>query len=79
MKLISNKDGHLLSQFDNTNDNVVPVLERIFNIPPQIRETPHQEMLINNPTDANKSKIKGYLYLEGFLDSAKVFKRYLKI
>ena len=67
MKVISNKDGDLLSQFDNNNENDVPVLERINNLPAQIRDTPHQQMLINNHTDAKKSKIKGYFYLEDIL------------
>ena len=39
--------------------------ERLADLPPQIRSTPHQKMLIENHTDANKGKIKGYyLYLE---------------
>ena len=63
MNVVSNKDGDVLSQFDYINENDIPVLERIINLPPQIRATPHQKMLINNHTDANKGKIKGYLYL----------------
>ena len=42
MKVISNKDGDLLYQFDNINENDIPVLERLLNLPPQIRDTPHQ-------------------------------------
>ena len=61
MKVISNKDDDLLSQFDNINENDIPVLERIINLPPQILSTPHQRMLIKNHADANKGKIKGYL------------------
>ena len=34
MKVISNKDRDLLSQFDNINGNDIPVLERIINLPP---------------------------------------------
>ena len=64
MRAISNKDGDLLSQFDNINENDIPVLNRLADLPVQIRDKPHQKMLINNHTDANKGKIKGYLYLE---------------
>ena len=75
MRVISNKDGDLLSQFDNINENDIPILERIANLPPQIRDTPHQKMLINNHTDANKGKIKGYLYLEDIFGFCKAFKK----
>ena len=34
MRAISNKDGDLLSQFDNINENNIPVLERLTNLPP---------------------------------------------
>ena len=44
MKVISNKDGDLLSQFDYINENDIAVLERIINSPPQNRDTPHQKM-----------------------------------
>ena len=43
MKVISNKDEDLLSQFGNFNENVIPVLERLADIPPQIRSTPHHK------------------------------------
>ena len=59
MKVISNKDGHLLSQFDIKNENDIPVLERITDLSPQIRDSPHQKMFINNHTDANKGRTKG--------------------
>ena len=61
MRAISNKDGDLLSQIYNINENDIPVLNRLANLPVQIRDTPHQKMLINNHTDASKGKIKGYL------------------
>ena len=64
MRSISNKDGDLLSQFDNINENDIPVLNRLADLPVQIRDTPHQKILINNHIDANKSKIEGYSYLE---------------
>ena len=46
MRAISNKDGDLLSQFDNINENDIPVLNRLADLPVQIRDTPHQKMLI---------------------------------
>ena len=78
MRVISNKDGDLLSQFDNINENDIPVLERLADLPPQIRDSPHQKMLINNHTDANKGKIKGYLYLEDIFGFCKTFKKVTK-
>ena len=54
MRAISNKDGDLLSQFDIINENDIPVLNRLADLPVQIRDTPHQKMLINNHTDVNK-------------------------
>ena len=59
MKVISNKDGDLLSQFDSINGNDILVLDRFADFPPQIRSEPHQKMLLKNHTDANKCKIKG--------------------
>ena len=61
MKVISKKDDDLLSQFGNINENDIPVLERLTNLPPQIRSSPHQKMLIDDHLDVNKVKIKGYL------------------
>ena len=59
MKVISNKNGDLLSQFDENNEIDIPILDRSADLPPQFRDTPQQKMLINNHTDASKSKIKG--------------------
>ena len=78
MKVISNKDDDLLSQFGNINENDIPLLERLTDLPPQIRSTPHQKMLIDNHLDANKSKIKGYLYLEDIFGFCKTFKKVTK-
>ena len=75
MRAISNKDGDLLSQFDNINENDIPILEKLANLPPQIRDTLHQKMLINNDTDATKGKIKGFLYLEDIFGFCKTFKK----
>ena len=78
MRVISNKDGDLLSQFDNITENDIPVLERLADLPPQIRSTPHQKMLINNHTDVNKGKLKGYLYIEDIFGLCKSFKMVTK-
>ena len=78
MRAISNKDGDLLSQFDNINEKDIPVLNRIADLPVQIRDTPHQKKLINNHTDANKGKIKGYLYLEDNFGFCETFKKVTK-
>ena len=79
MKVISIKDDDLLSQFGNINENDIPVLERIADLPPQIRSTLHQKMLIDNHIDAKKGKIKGYLCLEDFFGFRKNFKKVTKI
>ena len=79
MRAISNKNGDFLSQFDNFNENDVPILERLADLPAQIRSTPNQKMLISNHTDANKGKIKGYLYLEDVSGFCKTFRKENKI
>ena len=76
--MISNKDGDLLSQFDNISENDIPVLERFVDLPPQIRSTPDQKVLIKNHTDANKGKSKGYFYLEDNFGFCKSFKKVTK-
>ena len=72
MKVISNKDGDFLSQYVNEND--IPVFERIVDLPSQFRDTPHQRMLINKHSAANKGKIKRYLFLEDFFGVLKLSK-----
>ena len=57
--LLSFTDSDILSQFDNINENDIPILERLADLPPQIRDTAHQKMLINNHTDVNKGRVKG--------------------
>ena len=78
MGAITNKDGDLLSQFDKIYENDIPILQGPANLPPQNRETPHQKMFLNNPTDANEGKIKGYLYLEDIFGFCKTFKKVTK-
>ena len=60
MKMISNKDDDILSQFGNINEIGIPLPERLADLPPQIKSTPYQKMLIDNHIDANKYKIKRY-------------------
>ena len=67
MRAISNKDGDLLSQFDNIYENDIPILERLADLPPQIRDSLHQKMSINNHTDANKGRIKRISILRRYL------------
>ena len=45
MKVISNKDDDLLCQIGNINENDIPLLERLADLPPQIRSTPHQKKI----------------------------------
>ena len=47
-------------------------------LPVQIRDTTHQKRLINNHTDANKDKIKEYLYLEDAFSFCKTLKKVTK-
>ena len=48
------------------------------NLPPQIRSTPHQKKLIDNHTDPENGKIKGYLYLEDIFGFCKTFQEVTK-
>ena len=78
MRVISNNDGDLLPQFDYFNKNDITILDRFADLPPQIKSTLHQKMLINNHIDANKGKIKGYLHLEDIFGFCKSFKKVTK-
>ena len=73
--MISNIDGDLASQFHNINANGIPVLERLADLPPQIKSTPNQKMLMNNHTHATKGKTKLYLFLEDIFDFCKFLRR----
>ena len=77
-RVISDKDGDFLSQYDNINDNDIPIPNRLADLPVQIRHTPHQKMLIDNHTDASKGKIKRYLYLEDIFGFCETFKKVTK-
>ena len=78
MRAISNKDGDLLSQSDNFNENDIPILNRLADVPVQIQSINHQKMLINNHTDVTKGRIKGYLFLEDVFVFFKTFKNLTK-
>ena len=58
MKVISSKDDDLLSQFGNIKENDFPILERLANLPPQNRSTPHHKMLIITTLIPTKAKLK---------------------
>ena len=79
MKVVSDKVDDLLTQFGNISENDIGLLERLVDLPPQIRSTSHQKMLIDNHTDLNKGKIKGYFYLEDIFGFCKSFKKVNKI
>ena len=78
MKVISDKDVDLLSQFDNINENDIALVEGLADLPPQIRSTPHQKTLIDIHIDANKGKIKGYLKLEDIFGFWKTLRKVTK-
>ena len=61
MRARSNKAGDLLTQLDNINENDIPILEKLADLPTQVKSTPHQKLLFINHTDANRGKIKRYL------------------
>ena len=78
MKVISNRDDDLLSQFGNINENDIPFLERLVDLPPQIRSTPQQKLFIDDHNDPNKGKGKGYFFLEDIFGFCKTFKKVTK-
>ena len=78
MKVMSIKDDDLLSQFGKNSENDIPLLERLAELPPQVRSTPHQKMLIDNHTDPNKGKTRRYLYLEDIFGFCKSFEKVTK-
>ena len=76
--MISNKNSDLSSPSDIINEIYIHLLKRLINLPPQIRDTPHQKMLINNHTDSNKGKIKRLLYLEDIFRFCRTFEKVTK-
>ena len=77
-KVISNRDDDFLSQFGNINENDITLLERLTDLPPQIRDTPRQKMLIDNHTNPNRGKIRECLNLEDIFGFCKTFKKLTK-
>ena len=69
MRVLTSKDGDLLSQFDNINEG---------NGDADFDSTSLKKMLINNQDLANKGKIKGQLPLEHIFGFCKSFKKITK-
>ena len=70
MRVLTSKDGDLLSQFDNKNEG---------NGNADFDSTSLKKMLINNHDLVNKGKIRGQLALEHFFGFYKSFKKITKI
>ena len=60
------------------DENEIPILETLADLPPQIRGTPQRKIIINNHTDAIKEKYKRYLYLEDVFGFCKSFRKVTK-
>ena len=75
MRLVSSRDGDLLSQFDNINEEIGNNEAATSD---NIRRTSLNKMLISNHEDANRGKIKGQLPLEHIFGFCKTFKKVTK-
>ena len=75
MRLVSSRDGDLLSQFDNINEEIGANEAATSD---NIRSTSLSKMLITNHEDANRGKIKGQLPLEHIFGFCKTFKKVAK-
>ena len=75
MRLVSTRDGDLLSQFDNINEEIGANEAATSD---NIRRTSLNKMLITNHEDANRGKIKGQLPLEHIFGFCKTFKKVTK-
>ena len=76
MRVVSSRDGDLLSQFDNINENVGADEHATTAI---IQDTSLHKMLIaNHENDPNRGKIKGQLPLEHIFGFCKTFKKVTK-
>ena len=76
MRVISTRDGDLLSQFDNINEEIGANEDATSD---NIRSTSLHKMLITNHEAANRGKIRGQLPLEHIFGFCKTFKRLQKI
>ena len=75
MRLVSSRDGDLLSQFDNINEEIGANDAATSD---NVRQTSLNKMLITNHEAANRSKIKGQLPLEQIFGFCKTFKKVTK-
>ena len=76
MRLVSSRDGDLLSQFDNINEEIDADEAATSN---NILNTSLNKMLINNHEEnANRGKTKGQLSLEHLFGFCKTFKKVTK-
>ena len=76
MRVISSRDGDLLSQFDNINEEIGANDAATSD---NIRSTSLHKMLITNHEDVNRGKIKSQLPLEHIFGFCKSFKKVTKI
>ena len=75
MRVISSRDGDLLSQFDKINEEIGANEAAISD---NIRSTSLHKMLITNHEAANRGKIKSQLPLEHIFGFCKTFKKVTK-
>ena len=75
MRVISTRDGDLLSQFDNSNEEIGANEAATSD---NIRSTSLNKMLITNHEEANRGKIKGQLPLEHMFGFCRTFKKVTK-
>ena len=75
MRLVSSRDGDLLSQFDNINEEIGANEAATSD---NIRSTSLNKMLITNHEAANRGKIKGQLPLKHIFGFCKTFKKVTK-
>ena len=76
MRSLTSKNGDLLSQFDNINEEIGTNENATNTI---IQNTSLHKMLINNHIEANRGKIKGQLHLEDIFGFCKTFEKKQKI
>ena len=75
IRLVSSRDGDLLSQFDNINEEIGADDAATAD---NIRSTSLNKMLITNHEEANRGKLKGQLPLEHIFGFCKTFKKVTK-
>ena len=75
MRLVSSRDGDLLSQFDNINEEIDSDEAATSD---NIRSISLNKMLITNHENANRGKLKGQLPLEHIFGFCKTFKKVTK-